>query len=121
MIQFSVIDAPSDLSDRVMRRIHQAEVVQFRSRMSLSVFGFALFVGMLVLGWNTVVNEWNEGWASYLQLMASDPDIIASSWQSFLTGFLEVAPVYTIVYTSGLALIASYFVSSVSKHRIHQS
>lgn len=119
-IHFSPVEVPADLPERILSRVRDAERLQFRLRMAMSVLGFAVFAGMGVLSWNVLVQEWREGWVSYVQLMATDPDIIASSWQSFVSGFLEVAPVYTVLSVTGFTLLASYFFSSLTKHRIHQ-
>ena len=102
------LENPADLDGKILCAVRQAGRRRVQVRLGLAGFGLFSLVGWLGLSWSALATELQaSSFFAFVQLAASDPDIVLSSTGQFAYGLLESLPV-----TALLTLLLGLFVLS---------
>lgn len=103
-MNFSALEPPAGLVEKVLGKIHAAQLRQLRVRLGLALAGVCASLFYIVANWSAIWFEFrHSSFVEYLRLLISDSDIALANAKEFALGLLESIPAASIVSATILA------------------
>jgi hypothetical protein len=97
-MRLPIIEPPAGLLEKILGKIHAAQLRQLRVRLGLALTGVCASLFYIVANWSAIWFEFRQSsFVEYLRLLISDSDIALANAKEFVLGLLESIPAASIV------------------------